>query len=208
VTAPARPGAGARRRIGSAERREQILDAAARVIVGRGFLPVPAEAVAREAQVSKGLVYAYFPTLHDLDNAVLVRAATALAARLDLLEMADFERWAVACAGLYFDDIAEGGALLHILYTDPVLDHRRDPAALAVRNALWRALIRTSRGYVRLSLKEAVAALGIVLSLPEETGRLAHRGELETARARDLCGQLVLSALRGLKAAPPTATEG
>lgn len=192
----------ARRRLGGAARREAILAAAAEAIVAQGFLPISFEPVARAAGSSKGLVYAYFARQADLCNAVLARATAALADPIAALEPADLETWAVACAGLYFDHVAAHGALLHILFTDPALDGRRDPAALASRNAIWRRLARAARSYARLGPREAVAAVAIVLSLPEETGRLAHRGDLAADRARTLCARLVLSALRGLRSAP------
>lgn len=191
-----------RRRLESAARRGEILAAAADVIAAQGFLPIPVEQVAGGAGVSKGLVYAYFPTRTALYDGVLAQSIEALAPGIDAVAPGDFETLAVACAQLYFDEVASHGALLHILFTDPALDGQRSAAALAWRNRLWRRLIRASRAYARLAPREAVGALAIILSLPEETGRLAHRGELSVERARGLCASLVLSAIRGLRAAP------
>jgi AcrR family transcriptional regulator len=190
-----------RRRLGSEARREAILAAAAEVIAAQGFLPISFEAVARAAGASKALVYAYFASQPDLCNAVLARRVAALIVRVEALDGGTFETWAVACAETYFDDVAHSGTLLHILFTDPVLDGRRDSEAIAARDAVWRRLARGGRRYAKLSPRDAVAALAIVLSLPEETGRLAYRGELAADRARALCANLVLSALRGLRSA-------
>src|SRR6185436_12276203 len=65
-------------RLAHGERREQLLDAAALSIVEQGFLPLPLERLARRAKVSKALIYAYFPTQHDLFNALLARELDAL----------------------------------------------------------------------------------------------------------------------------------
>jgi AcrR family transcriptional regulator len=190
-----------RRRLDSSARRGEILAAAADVIAAHGFLPIPVEQVASGAGVSKGLVYAYFPTRTALYDAVLAQAIAALAPGIDALAPDDFEALAVVCAELYFDHVARHGTLLHVLFTDPVLDGHRGAPAVAWRNGLWRRLIRASRAYARLAPREAVGALAIILSLPEETGRLAHRGEMEVERGRGLCAELVLSALRGLRSA-------
>ena len=191
---------GPRRRRDGGQRRAEILAAAADVIVAQGFLPAPMEQIARGAGVSKGLIYAYFPSRTDLYNAVLAGSVEALAERIDALSNTGFEDLAVAAAELYFDQVARHGTLLHILFTDPVLDGHRAPAALATRNAVWRRMTRAARAYAGLGARDAVAALAIILSLPEETGRLAHRGELEVERGRELCASLVLSAVRGLRA--------
>src|SRR6185369_868397 len=95
-------------RLAAGERRDQLLDAAERSIVEQGFLPLPLERLARRAKVSKALVYAYFPTQHDLFNALLKREIEMLfaagldeASRIDKLEDA-----AVACAMIYFEHVA------------------------------------------------------------------------------------------------------
>ncbi|HEX3915782.1 MAG TPA: TetR family transcriptional regulator [Caulobacteraceae bacterium] len=194
------PSPAPRRRLAAAERQGEILDAAAALIDAQGFLPLRVPQLARAAGVSNALIYAYFPTQAALANAVLRRALTPLLERIGELQPAGFEALAVACAEAYFDAAAGHGALLHILCTDPSLDGQRDPTLLARRDAAWRRLIRASRSYVALAPRERVAALAIILSLPEETARLARRGEIARGRARTLCASLVLSALRGLTA--------
>jgi AcrR family transcriptional regulator len=187
------------RRLPSEERREEILAAAGRAVSDQGFLPVPFEHIAREAGASKALIYAYFPTQKALYNALLERALRPLAAALVRPLRGGFEAQAIAGALIYFDDVAAHGALLHLLFTDAYLDGARSTEATNTRNALWRRFARASRTYLDLPPGERVAAIAILLAMPEEMGRLAYRGDMARSRARELCRRLVLSSLRGLR---------
>lgn len=188
-----------RERLTGDERRGEILAAAMAAVGAQGFLPIPFEQVARAADVSKALVYAHFPTQGALCNALILHELQPLAEQVSRLRSRRLEPLAAACARLYFDQIAAHGALLNTLLTDPFLDGQRDRRALALRDAILRRLLRAARRYADLPARQATAALVIILAVVEETGRLAHRGEMAPPRARELCEQLVLSALRGLR---------
>jgi AcrR family transcriptional regulator len=62
------------------ERRRQILETGARVFTERPYDEVSMSAVAREAGISKGLLYHYFPSKRDFFVATLEAAASELAA--------------------------------------------------------------------------------------------------------------------------------
>jgi AcrR family transcriptional regulator len=188
-------------RLSGDERRGQILAAASAVIDAQGFLPISFEQVARAAGVSKALIYAYFPTQAALCHALLRRELASLAETAGKVRARRLAPLAAAYARLYFDHIAAHGVVLHTLLTDPAL--APDPEALAIRDAMLRPLLRASRGHAGLTLRQRIASLAIILAIVEETGRLAHRGEMETGRARELCERLVLSALKGLGDPPP-----
>ncbi len=187
------------RRLSGEQRREEILAAAARAVSDQGYLPLPVEQIAREAGASKALVYAYFPKQVALYNALLRRGLGALAEKLARIKRGGFEAQAAEASLIYFDDVAEHGAVLHLLLTDAHLTRARDADAIALRDSLWRRFLRASRAYVKLPPEERVAALAILLSIPEDLGRMAHRGDLERERARELCRQLTISSLRGLR---------
>jgi AcrR family transcriptional regulator len=55
------------------ERREQLIDAALRVIVAKGYEGISIEAVAREAGVTRPVVYDHFPNLAHLLQALIAR---------------------------------------------------------------------------------------------------------------------------------------
>lgn len=94
------------KRLPAAERREQLLDAALRVLVRDGYAGVTVEAVAREAGVTRPVVYAAYDGLEPLLHALLDRSqrrglesAAALLPRVD--ETTDVRSWLLAAmAGL------------------------------------------------------------------------------------------------------------
>lgn len=73
----------ARRRLGAAERREQLLDAAVDLAGGRDLTGLSVQEIAAHAGVSEGLLYHYFPTKDALLLAAVQRAADAMAGALE-----------------------------------------------------------------------------------------------------------------------------
>lgn len=73
----------ARKDEAKAERRDAILDAAERVLARRGWELTHYGEVAREAGLSRALVYVYFPERDDLIQAVCSRGLAVLAARFE-----------------------------------------------------------------------------------------------------------------------------
>jgi AcrR family transcriptional regulator len=190
-----------RRRLSPELRRAQIMDAASRLIVRQGYLPVPIEALAQAADASKGLVYAYFPTQYELFNALLEREMRALA--LGGLETAarvnDLDQSILLCAMLYFEHVAQYGPLLHILITDLYMAGHIDPNVIREIKGMTRRLWRLARRALPLTAKEFEASLEMMTALPEEAGTLAYEKRMEPQAARELCHTLVLSSLRALR---------
>lgn len=181
-------------------RRAQILDAAEALVQAHGGLPLPLDELGRAAQVSKALIYAYFPDQHDLANALLSRRFAALTDG-GLAEAAsgpDLSAAAQACADLYFSDIAAAGPVVHIVLRDPFMAGRLDPETMRLRDRVSRRLARTARRALRLSAQEAVAALSLMTAIPEEAGRMVRAGDLSLERGRELTARLIASSLRAL----------
>jgi AcrR family transcriptional regulator len=185
-------------------RRAQILATATRLVLAQGYLPLPLEAVAKEAGVSKALVYNYFPTQHDLFNAILAGEFARLEERglPTAAQLRPLEAAAVACGLAYFDHVAERGPVIHVILRDHFMDRRLEPAVAVQRDRVIRALARAARTELRLRAKENIAAINLAITIPEETGRLAYAGELAPDRARTLCEQLVRSSLSALRPRP------
>jgi len=192
---------GARKRLASDVRRDQLLDAAARLAVEQGFLPLPMERLARAANVSKALIYAYYPTQYDLLNALLARELDALStAGLEAASHGKvLEAVTLDCVMLYFDHVLRWGPLLHILLSDRYLVGRLDRQTMRKRDRMVRRIARLAGRTMRLSAKEIVAGINLILAIPEEAGALAFHRELDLRVARDLCRTLSLSGLAGLK---------
>jgi AcrR family transcriptional regulator len=191
---------GKRTRMSPDVRRGQIITAAAAVTLEQGYLPLPTDRLAERAGVSKALVYAYFPTQHDLANAVLERRFTALAAAgMEAASLASpLSVAALETARIYFEDVAGHGPLIHVILRDHFMLGRVDRRLAAMRDRVVRNLARAARRSLRMPARETVTAINMIITIPEQAGRLAHSGEMEPGRARALCAQLIASSVDAL----------
>jgi AcrR family transcriptional regulator len=183
-------------------RRARLLDAAGRLIVVQGFLPLNMERLAVAAGVSKALVYSYFATPHDLYNVLLEREMTGLlqGGLATASRVADLDQASLLCAMFYFEYVCRCGPLLHILLSDRYMAGRVAPRALQMRDSLRRRLTRLAGRTLRLSKREILAAIEMIIAIPEEAGRLVFHREIDAAVARQTCHSLVVSSLHALRA--------
>lgn len=106
-------------RLNGAERRESLIDTAARIVVDRGVEAVSMETVAEEARVSRALVYKHFANRGEMLTAVYRREASLLHE-----QMADEVRSSESLEGMFralirasFRVSAERGSLFAALRT-------------------------------------------------------------------------------------------
>lgn len=113
-----------------AARKEQILDAAARVFAEKGFLRATTKEIADAADLSEGSIYNYFESKHDLLLAIVDRvvrqALDRLLARLERLMSA--EAYIAAVLQSHLDFIHQNQTFVKILgaeiWTDEELRER------------------------------------------------------------------------------------
>ena len=200
-TTPKDPSTKAKR-LAPEVRRAQILEAAAKMIVEQGYLPLPLEQLARQAGASKALIYAYFPTQFDLFNALLDREMQSLAVGgLDTASrVEDLDQAAVLCAMLYFEHVARNGPLLNILMTDLYMAGHFDAKVLQTRDTIVKRLTELAVKVLPWSDQEISAAIEMMTAIPDEAGRLVFHKELDQTTARQICHGLIVSSLKALKA--------
>ena len=192
---------GKRVRLSAEVRRAQLIEAAARLALAQGYLPLPLERLAADAGVSKALIYGYFPDQHDLFNAVLAqqfrqlaKAGIEAATRVDDLEAA-----ALACAQIYLRQVARDGPIAHIVLRDLYMVRHVRPDLAAFRDRIVRRLARLVRAELKLPPDEALGAISLVTTIPEETGRLVWQGDLDLDLGLELGERLVRSSLAALR---------
>lgn len=188
-------------RVAAEVRRRQIVDAAAKLLLEQGYLPLPVDGLARAVGVSKALVYRLFPDQDGLIDAVLARELDALeAAGIGAAAAgADLETAAVAAGSTYFAHVARHGPVAHYVLRDLRYRRRVRRDLAARRDAIMRRLARLARRELGLPAREAVAALNLALTIPEEAGRLVWRGDLAMAAGEELCRRLIGASLAGLR---------
>jgi AcrR family transcriptional regulator len=155
VTPPKRRYA---KRLPVEKRREHLLDAASRVLVREGYEKVTIEAIAREADVTRPVVYAAYDGLEPLLHALLDRTQRrALASALQLMPERAFEGdvddWILAAAGGLIDVVQREPEIWR-----PVLGLTQNaPAIVRDRIESTRELIR---GYIADALQVGLERRG------------------------------------------------
>jgi AcrR family transcriptional regulator len=202
---PPSPEKQPRTRLPSQVRRLQIMDAAARLVVEQGFLPLPTERLAREAGTSKALIYAYFPTQYDLFNALVEREwhSLATAGVVTASEVKDLEQAVTLCAMLYFEHVSRIGPLLQILTADLYMSGHENEQLTRDCESLRRRLARLIHSTLKLPLKEAAAAVEMMTAIPAEAGSLVHAKRVDAQVGQNICRTLISSSLRALHSPEP-----
>ena len=156
------------RRLPRAERRELLLDEAARLAIEGGIDAVTMERVGESAGATRTLAYAYFANRHELLVALLEREMGRLAARVDdrMRTAGDAEGVVRAAVGAWFDLAEASGPLLAALVQTssirPDIDERRD-SLLREQEAFWSRLVSVGYGipYERAQAAAAVLLAGL-----------------------------------------------
>jgi AcrR family transcriptional regulator len=195
-----------RQRLSAEARRRQIQDAAAALVLETGHLPLSLDTLAARVGVSKGLIYQYFPTQADLFNTLLAEEQSRLDAA-GLPEVRDGPELTAAhhAADIYLRHIAERGPLAHVILRDIYMAGRIDRSVVRTRDRLIRSFSRRARRELKLRPDEAIATVLLILTIPEDMGRLVWQGEIALDVARDLVAQLVTSSIAALR---PSGTPG
>jgi AcrR family transcriptional regulator len=175
ATARSRSGS----RLSGAERREQILDATLALAAGAGFQAVSIDAVAREAGITRPIVYGHFTDLRGLLNALADRERARALAQLAQVVPAELDprpakEIAVAALRGYLEAVA-AEPLTWRLVLMPV---EGSPAVLRGRVAGDREAIR--RQIVRL-LSAGLEREGITAPVDAELAAHAVQAYAEEA---------------------------
>jgi AcrR family transcriptional regulator len=191
-----------RARLAFEDRRAQLLDVAAEIIVREGLHALSIKRVARNAGLTAPRAYHFFPSVEDLlvelarrelqavraAQAAQIETATRPAARLRLSTVT------------YLRQVAERGVLLQTLQGAPAVRRglRREQRALRAANTAIVA-DRFSRSH-RVPDDVSRAATTVLTSLVLRAGRLLARGRLELPVAEALAAEIVETGNRRLAA--------
>ncbi|WP_405160566.1 TetR/AcrR family transcriptional regulator [Nocardia sp. NBC_01499] len=180
-----------------AQRREQLLDAGARLIADRGFLGMRLDDLGAAVGISGPAVYRHFPN----KEALLVELLVGVSQRL-----LDGGKAVVACTGTAAEAL-DGLVDFHLDFAlgDPELIRIQDRDLENVPTTARRELRRTQRQYVEIWV---TVLRELHPGLPEETARVQahaafglinstpHSAPTATAaRARPILRRMALSAL-------------
>jgi AcrR family transcriptional regulator len=191
----------AKRRMRAPERRKQLLEVARRVFGRRGYHVVTMDDVAREAGVTKPILYDHFPSKRDLYRDLLEEDLADLKERLrEALETSKGNRQRIQGSfQAYFDFVDEEGAGFRLLMQEAVGPEREFREMVfrfrdEVLDQVTEVIVRESKGNLDRA-QAADVALGLVGMA--ETAAQRNPGGSKEERRRTV-DTLVRLAWRGI----------
>ena len=193
-----------RRRMRAAERRAQLLEVARKVFGRYGFHTVTMDTVAKEAGVTKPILYDHFPSKRDLYLALLEADLANLRERLhDALDRSAGNRERIRGSfQAYFDFVdehAEGFRLLMQEASGPERQFREMVGQLRseIMGRVTEIIVRESKGRVDRSEAEIVA-LGLIGMVEFTAQRNPGAQKADRRRAVDTLVKLAWKGITGL----------
>jgi AcrR family transcriptional regulator len=188
----------------AAERRAQLLEVARKVFGRYGFHTVTMDTVAKEAGVTKPILYDHFPSKRDLYLALLEADLANLRERLhDALDRSAGNRERIRGSfQAYFDFVdehAEGFRLLMQEATGPERQFREMVGQLRseIMGRVTEIIVRESKGSIDRSDAEVVA-LGLIGMVETTAQRSPGARKPERRRAVDTLVKLAWKGITGL----------
>jgi AcrR family transcriptional regulator len=193
-----------KRRMRAPERREQLLQVARTVFARRGFHTVTMDDVAREAGVTKPILYDHFPSKRDLYRDLLEADLAALKEKIrQALESSRGNRERIrASFQAYFDFVDEEGAGFRLLMQEAAGAEREFRDLIArfregVLAEVTELILRESQG--RLDRREAEeVALGLIGMAEMVAQHDPGRSKDERRRTVDTLVRLAWRGITGL----------
>lgn len=208
-TAARRPASGTTPRVSSRDRREQYLDAAARIASDHGVSMVTMEAVAAAVGVNKALLYRQFDNRGELLLALFDRETAELDRRVEaaVADVCGFEPKVRAWARAWFDHLAERAALFgrlmeaRAIAPEVAVRHRERLRRLERTYGEWYAeALGISEEQARDAARVLLAGLGGAIDRWNTAPSRTTRKRLEQTYVA-----LMLGGLKALQAAEPRA---
>jgi AcrR family transcriptional regulator len=166
-------------RMSAEARREQLLDVTKAIVIERGFHAVSIEGVARDAGISRPIVYGHFHDLAGLLEALVVREGTRALAQLEAvlpaaLGGADAREALLAALGGYLEAVRADPATWRLV----LMPHEGAPRVLHEHISRGRAAVVAQ---LAAALEPGLGA-GVGTPDPELTARLLTAFADEAAR--------------------------
>lgn len=188
-----------RTRLSPQKRRSMILDHAAEVVAEDGVSAATMDRIARQARVSKSLLYAYFDNVTELLRELLQRELRRL--RRLQAEAAgsttDFSDMVRAVTHEYVGYISERGLILQRLQSEPSLADGRDPTDYGRRDAV-RFVAKVVAANFDLPMDLAIACTDISFGIPAAAGHFMESGDPDPQWVEDITVEMIIGSIRGV----------
>lgn len=191
-----------RTRLHPEDRKQIILDTAARIVSDEGVSVLTMDRIGKEVGVSKSLIYAYFPNVTQLLQDLFARELRTL--RALQAEAADeaqtFEGLVRRVTSVYMRYIEDRGLLLHRLQSEPSITGGISGPTYYSRSNAVNYLAEIIHENFDIPLEIAVAATDISFGLPEAGGNYLHRTKADRQQIEDLTATMIIGSMKELSA--------
>jgi len=179
-------------------RRDLILDVTAQLVTIEGVSAVSMERVGREAEISKALVYNYFPSRNLLLQALLMRENRAYQIQqIKAAETAtDLETMVRATTRAYLDQVAAKGVLIERLMGEPAIAEAMGEIELIGRQQSIDYLLSRINANKALSEPLARMMVEVGLGITGAGGAYLDRTGCDIDLLEDMVVDMILASLR------------
>jgi TetR/AcrR family transcriptional regulator, fatty acid biosynthesis regulator len=189
-----------RSRMSPEKRQTLILDHTAEIVAREGVAALSMERIARDAGISKSLVYNYFPNLTLLLQHLLQRELRRL--RRQQIEAAEsavtFEGLVRSVTHVYLRYIDERGLIIERLQAEPSVSAVHDPTDYS-RDRAVDYLADIVERHFGLPSDIAHAATDISFGLPASAGAYLHHHALDRQTLEDMTVTMIIGTFTQLK---------
>jgi AcrR family transcriptional regulator len=182
------------------ERRAEILDSAARLVLAEGLTAVSMERLARDTGISKALVYNYFASRDHLFAALLKREQVELQERGlgAALRAESFPELVRQTTRVYLEQVQSRGALIAALLSDPSVAKLIESENVEARQRTRTFFVRQVAKDYNLAPNIAAVSVDLLWAITDGAGRQFSLGVIDIDTAEEMCVQLIIGALERL----------
>lgn len=195
-----------RTRLKPEDRKESILDHAARIVAADGVAALTMDSVGKHAGVSKSLVYAYYPNVTELLKALLKREMRRLRRlQAKAVENAEtFEDLVRQVTREYLKYIEDRGLLIQRLQSEPTVSEGLGGPTSYDREIAVETLADIVVENFGLPKDLARATIDISFGLPEAAGNYLHHSGEDRKKVEDLTVTMIIGTLKEVQASYTT----
>ena len=180
-------------------RKDLILDHVAEIVVNEGVSAVTMERVGKEANISKSLVYAYYPSMKELLQTLLIREYRQLRILQEQAAASanTFEHLVRRITTTYLTFIEERGLILERLTAEPSLAEHGDPTAFS-REQSVKYLAKIVHYNFDIDMETALAAVDISFGMPAAAGHYLIRHDVSRQKIEDITTAMIIGSIEAL----------
>lgn len=177
-----------------------ILDAAATMVEREGVSQVSMERIAKQADISKSLIYKYFDSTGEILRKLLQRELAHLRdTQFQAAEAAEtFEEMVQGITRTYLRNISEKGLLIERLQADPAISETKDPTAFDRDLAVDYLAGIVNRNF-DIPMETARAVTDISFGVPSAAGSYLLRHDIDIEELQDITVSMIIGSINGIR---------